>query len=196
MQQENSGTYYKHIPYSDSLFPYKFNTGSKWIYRKVGSTNIDEVTLVNSAPSTCERTPCHILSSASDTCIITDIYNMTFYSSFYNRTDLLSLHGMYFSSLGDWCSDHPIFSANFMPVDTLYKLYLLDSHLTLNIDTNSFTSVIKMQCKGDAAGVIMHSPKNNVIIYMCPNIGIVKKEIELSSGNMETWELFSYSIKK
>jgi hypothetical protein len=194
--QENPSFYYKHFTYSDSLIPYKFKTGSKWIYRKYGSTNIDEVTLINAAPSTCEATPCGVLSSTPDTCFINDIYNMTFYSSFYNTTALFSLHGRYFSSLGDWCSNHPLFSANFMPFDTLYKLYLLDSHLTLNIDTNSFTSVIKMLCKGDVANVVMHSPTKNVIIYICPNIGIVKKEIELSSGNVETWELYSYTIKK
>lgn len=183
------------VDYSDSLASYKFKTGTKWVYQKAASTVTDQVTVANTFTWSCNTSPCSVHGISSPTCTTYYSYGMEFHSLYYNQSSNFFLHTDYVTSMADWCQNYPMMAVPYRIADTLYtKLYQLATSQTLTIGTHTFAPVTKMKCTNQAASAVFHSPLNNAVLYFCPNIGIVRKEIEVSAGVFETWDLTSCTI--
>ncbi|MGZ3883995.1 MAG: hypothetical protein ACXVPQ_03375 [Bacteroidia bacterium] len=185
------------VDYSDSLAPYKFKTGTTWIYQKAASTVTDQVTVANTFSWSCNTSPCSVHGISSPTCTTYYSYGMEFHSLYYGESSNIFLHTNCVTSLGDWCQSFPLLEMPYNASDTIYtKLYQLATSQTLTIGTHTFAPVTKVKCTNQAAGAVFHSPygSNCVLLYFCPNIGIVRKEIETSPGVFENWDLMSYTI--
>jgi hypothetical protein len=190
-------TYQKSVWYSDSLNSYKFKTGTQWIYQKATTTYTDLVNVANTFISNCNYQPCGVHGIQPDTCVTYYGYSMEFHSNYYNVSTNITLFGNYITSMNQYCQNYPFFSCKYdAQWDTTYpKLYQQATNLTLTIGSSTFNRVVKMKCLNIAANGVMHAGYNlSATLYWCPNIGIVRKEIETSPGVIETWDLISYTI--
>ena len=181
---------------SDSLLSYKFEAGTNWTYQKVGSSDTDLVFISSSYATTCNPSPCSIFGNNASVCITYFDYRMCLNSKFYNDLRIYDLHGRYIAAMGDWCSADPIFLTEYQTADTGFKFYLLGKNMSITIGSATYTGVIKMNCRSTDIGYLFHSPTNNVTLYWCPKIGIIRKEIEISVGNFQTWDLIRSTIIK
>ncbi len=190
-------TFQKSVYYSDSLKYYKFKTGTQWVYQKATTTYTDLVTVANTFVANCNYQPCVIHGIQPDTCVTYYGHAMEFHSNYYNVSTNITLFGNYITSMNQYCQNYPFYSCKYDDQwDTTYpKLYQVATNLTLTIGSNTFNKVIKMKCSNVAASTVMHAGYNlSVNLYWCPNIGIVKKEVEINPGIYETWNLISYAI--
>lgn len=191
VQQTTGGAGGSTYTYLDtSMTPYKFKLGTYWVYENDSTFAIDSV-IIDSVYSGFYGTYMpHGLTNYSE------IYKMYFQhfgtSEYYNQ----SLLGIYV--FRNWTQSFPSFTAQPVfvtnrPIGFSVQGMTIEGKLSsMNIGTSTFTEVdnVKISAVDQSVPVFIYDTH----LYFCDSVGLIKKETEISPGNIESWSLKRWNI--
>ena len=171
----NGGTYYI-MKLSESLLPMLFAPGSSWIYSNTDSSGFDEVVLEMAEADTLGP-----FKGAGPF----QAYNYTYHSNQYGQyAEFYIGYVIKKSFVGDgylYLSSHRV-------GDSVCNAKISAIYDSLTINGIQYMEVVEMDIAKDYD--INHPTK----LYYVDSVGVVKKEIEVSEGVVEIWNLVSYNV--
>lgn len=174
-EEEGSGNLYIN-GLSESLLPMLFAPGSSWTYSNSDSSVIDEVVLEMVEADTVRPTKDVGRHQA---------FHYTYHSKHYGRytefyIGYVIMHS-YFEGGFIYISSHRVGdSVRNAKISTIYD--------SLTISGFQYREVVKMDIAKD------YDINYPMKLYYVDYIGVVKKEIEISDGVVEIWNLISYDV--
>jgi hypothetical protein len=183
-QKESENTDYSHGRISQSLYPFLFDTGSYWIYKKANSNILDSTV---------------VKSISKDTFIIgpfgpgqgnqgdEEYYNIQYLSFPANNTYDEQLLG-YVISRGLYSGGFVLLSSKKIG-DKSQNAEILDVMDSLTIEHKTYKTVVKMKVSQD------EYIDQNYQLYYVDSIGVIKKEITGNGTVTETWNLLRFRTK-
>lgn len=174
---------------SKGLYPFKFKTGSYWVYEKDSSATLDTVQVIGTDSNFCWSVPrIHGYPGVKS-----EYFKIGLKSSqpsgitnYYLNHDYIRVNGGVF-----FCSDgQPVFHLN-LEGHNFNGMKVVDSFPSLTINGNIFSYVTKV--KITASEQFKHVFDTTTYLYFTDSIGLIRKEIETSSG-LETWSIKTWNI--
>ena len=180
---------------SESIAPYKFKTGSYWIYENDSTGLLDSVTVDSISTGFFVSIP-SVHGTTGYT--YTQFYKMYFHdfgtSELYNQTLMNNYLVRNYS--GDYSNFYGqgIYAAN-SPVGTSSNgMTIIAKFLSMNIGINTFNNVDEVQII--AADQSFPEFAFDTYLYYSDTIGLIKKEAILSPGNIESWSIKRWNVIK
>lgn len=178
---------------SESVTPYKYKAGSYWIYENDSTGLTDSITVDSVLTGFFESIP-NVHGTTGST--YTEFYKMYFHdfgtSEQYNQT--LMNYFLVRNYSGNWSNFYgqSIYAAN-SPIGTTNNgMTIIAKFLSMNIGINTFNNVDKVQII--AADQFCPEFSYDTYFHYCDSVGLIKKETELSPGNIESWSLKRWNI--
>jgi len=182
--KESKNIDYFHRKISQSLYPFLFDTGSYWIYKKSNS-NIPDSTIVKSIiKSTFIVGP---TSPGQGDQGDEKYYNIRYLSFPANNSYDEQLLG-YVISRGLYSGGFILLSSKKIG-DKSQNAEVLDVLDSLTIENKTYKTVVKMKVNKD------YYVDQNYQLYYVDSIGLIKKEIMDNDTVTETWNLLRFKTK-
>jgi len=184
--------YYQYL--SSSLKPYMFKSGSYWVYENDSTGIVDSIVVTATKHDFFILSPTGPGQTGTQTKVeyykleIYDVLNVTSYIDFLHGSVVIR-NG---SESGISYLGQPILLAHSPIGSTSNGAQVWDTISVLNVGSNTFHGVQEMK--------IIYSEQNQIefdhdtYLYFADSIGLVKKEIDLGSGNIESWSLKRWSV--
>lgn len=188
---------YSYDSISSYSSPYKFKTDSYWVYENDSTFALDSVVVDSISTDFYISSPIFYDGNGVMQSIKTEFYKMYFHhygtSQLYNQTlmtDYLvrNYSGDYYSSI----LGQNIYATNSPIGTTSNGMTIIAKYLSMNIGINTFSNVDEV--KIIAADQSFPEFLYDTYLYYCDSVGLIKKETELSPGNIESWSLKRWNI--
>lgn len=184
-------TQYNYI--SGSITPYKYKAGSYWIYENDSTSLLDSITVDSVSIGFFESIP-NVHGTTGNT--LTEFYKMYLHdfgtSELYNQT--LMNNSLVRNYSGNWSNFYGqrIYSANSPVGSSSNGMTIIAKYLSMNIGLSTFSNVDEVQII--AADQFSPEFLYDTYLYYCDSVGLIKKETEISPGNIESWSLKRWNI--
>lgn len=191
--EKNPTTNYVYL--DPSVKPYKFKTGSYWVYINDSTSITDSIRLDSISTGFIITTPSvhgttNQTRSEFYTIQLHSFGNSSYYSeTLFGKYLIRNFSGNYFQFYGQ-----PIYIAN-SPVGTSNRGMEIVSKLpSYTVNTTTFSQVDKI--KITAASQSQQEFTYDTYLYYSDTIGLIKKEILLPSGAIESWSIKRWNVIK
>lgn len=171
---------------SYSIQPYKFLQGTYWIYENDSTGALDSIVVDSARSGSFESTP-SVHGSTGST--FTETYTMYLqnYTSPEQFDVTLMTNYIYRNYSGDWSNfqGQPVFGSE--PGTSKDGMTVLPIYPTYTVGGATYSLVKKMQII--AADQSLPEFSNDTYLYYSDSVGLIKKETQLSTTNIESWSL-------
>lgn len=178
---------------SGSITPYKFKAGSYWIYENDSTGSLDSIIVDSVSTGFFESVP-NVHGTTGST--LTEFYKMYFHdfgtSQLYNQTLMNNYLVRNYS--GNWSNFYgqAVYATN-SPLGTSSNgMTIIAKFLSMNIGVNIFSNVDEVLII--AADQSFPEFTYDTYLHYCDSVGLIKKETEISPGNIESWSIKRWNI--
>jgi len=176
----------------ENIKPYMFDVNSYWVYKNVETQQLDSIYVVSVLHDTIITQPAtsHDLYEHSAEIYQINMKSSIFYEEFNDIIKFRTICRNGSLSYGDY--GQAIFSKDIKVGDEMGGMSIIEFIDNLEINGSVFSNITKI--KITAIKQYKHIFDNDTYLYFVDGIGIVKKEIDLESGQIETWELVKSNV--
>ena len=178
---------------NESIKPYKFMTGSYWIFIN-DTSGIEDSILVTSTVNDFYVSAAGInaKSSIKEEFFQINLKNFST-SNIYN--DYLTISYIKRNGGGFYGQNgQPIYIAESDTGTEFNGMTIIAKYSTFTINSNTFNNVVATKITASQQYQPMFS--NDTYLYFCDSIGLIKKVTILGSGNVESWSVLRWSVIK
>ncbi len=177
----------------ESIKPYKFKTGSYWIFQNDITGILDSIVVMSVENDLCWTTP----SVHGQPGTLAEFYKMNLKSfatsQVYN--DYLTLYYIKRNGGGDYGQNgQPIFMADSDIGDEFNGMEIIEKFPTFAIGCNTFSNVIKTKITASEQYQPMFT--NDTYLCFAEDIGLIKKITDLGNGNFDSWSIERWNVIK
>jgi hypothetical protein len=188
---ENSiRTEYRYL--TDVIKPFEFLTNSYWVFQNDSTGAIDSITVTGTEKDFCTIFP----GAGGSTIVYGEFFKMYYKSSYtqksYNEYLLIS-EILQEGPGGGYCySGQPIYAPGHSVGFVNDGMSVIESFPILMLNGNLFKNVDKIKItKGEQR---FPAFDNDTYLFFADSVGIIKKEIFNSLGNIESWSLLNCKL--
>jgi len=183
----------KYFYLSNSLTPYKFKTGSYWIYENDSTSTLDSV-VVTSTENDFYWSPPSVHGQPGTKYEFYKI-NLKSFATSQTYNDYLTNSYIKRNGSGDYGQNgQPIFMAN-RDTGTIFNgMKIIAKFPTMTINSNSFINVVETKITASQQYQPMFS--YDTYLYFTDTIGLIKKVTDLGSSNLESWSIKRWAVTK
>lgn len=191
--KENSTNETKYTYLSQSIEPYKFETGTYWIFKNDSTNTIDSLVVINTENDFFwSPPPVHGQSGTKseyfkmniESSLTSDLYNDYLTSNYIKRNG-----GGEYGQNGQ-----PIFIADSDIGTEFNGMEIIGKYQTLIINNHTFSDVVKSKITESQQYESIFI--NDTYLYYSNDIGLIKKVSDLGNGKFESWSIVRWNVKK
>lgn len=177
------------------LKPYKFDIGSYWVYQNDTNGNLDSVVVI-AVDSNFARMPVGS-GSHGGTTVYAQYINITMKSnaSYQTYNDCLFYDQIIRSATSyNGYGGQRILYATADTSHTYCGTKLIARFPTMTINNHDFNNVMESKVTATLQEFPIFS--NDTYFYFSDSIGLIKRVIDLGSGNYESWSILRWNVKR
>ncbi len=174
-----------------SMIHYEFKPGSYWVYKNDTTAALDSIVV----DSVSNGLDIMYLSGVSQTTF--EYYTMNMHSFGTSQYYYDYLFSNFFIRSGHLWSDfdvtgQPTLETNCDTGTVFYDAKMVAKYTSLILNGNNFTNIV--ESKVTAAHQNQQEFTNDTYFFYSPSAGLIKKEIDLGGGNIQSWSILRWHI--
>lgn len=177
----------------ENIYPYKFKQGTYWVYQNDSTGILDSLFTDSVSTGFFVSTP-GVHGAGS---IETEYYKMHIHdvsaSLYFNQ--MLHSNVMSKNFSGDWSNGfhgQPVYQSNSAVGEGYSGMMIYAKFLSMTVNSHTFDHVDEV--KITAAEQPDPQFDHDTYLYYCDSVGLIKKEIVLAPGNIESWSLKRWHV--
>jgi hypothetical protein len=191
--KDNPDNQTRYFYLSESLNPYKFKTGSFWIFQNDTTAILDSI-LVTSTEHDFYWLPPPIHGQSGDKHEYYKI-NLKSFATLHIYNDYLTNYYIKRDGGGDYGENgQPIFMTNSDTGSVFNGMKIIAKFPIMTINGNTFTNVI--ETKITASQQYQPIFVNDTYLFYTESIGLIKQVADIGNGNFESWSIKRWTVIK
>jgi len=178
---------------SESMKPYKFRTGSYWVFKNDTTGILDSIVVTSTENNfVWSVPPVHGQPGSKD-----EFYkiNLKSFTTSLTYNDYLTHYYIKRNGGGAYGQDgQPIFMADSDIGAVFNGMKIIAKFPTMTINSNIFKNVV--ETKITASQQYQPNFSNDTYLYFCDSIGLIKKVTDFGGGNVESWSIERWAVMK
>ena len=191
-KKENSEDETNYSYLNESIEPYKFKSGSYWVFQNDSTKILDSIVVI-STESNFYWSPPPVQGQAGTK---REYYNMNLQSflTSNNFNHFLTSNYIKQNGGGDYGQDgQPIFMSESNIGTKFNGMEIIEKFPTLIINGNSFNYIVETKITESEQYQPVFS--NDTYLYFSDSIGIVKKVTGFGNGNFDSWSILRWNVQ-
>lgn len=183
-----------HFNLDTSIIHYKFKAGSYWVYKNDSTSVLDSI-IVDSSMS--YYNPISPYGPNHQGTVYSEFYSMFMkdYGTLQNYEDILNENYIirYDTVSGVTVRSEKISCSNCDTGSVFGEMKILNKFTSMTINSNIFGNVVESKI----TAAFQQPPilfTNDIYFFYAPNFGLIKKEIDLGGGNIQSWSLLRWHV--
>lgn len=189
--KENSDnkTIYRYL--SEDIKPYKFKTGSYWVFQNDTTGTLDSITIISTENDFYWGPP----SIHGQSGVKHEYYkiNLISHASSQTYNDYLTDHYIKRNGGGEYGQNgQPIFMSKSDTGTEFNGMSIIAKFPSLTINNNTFNNVVvtKITASHQYQAVYIY----DTYLYFSDSVGLIRKIADLGNGNLESWSIKRWTV--